>query len=317
VNVRVGATMRGAVAGARALPASVPRAMRSADVPATVRSAVVEAAWLSAHVALYPWSTRRERASLQMLPLSVSELSLVQRSLYVSDVEAAGTPIVLVHGIVDNRSIFTLLRRALRRRGFRHVYAFGYGVFASDLRTVAEELGAYIEQLCEEQGTEQVHLVGHSLGGLVARYYVQRRGGDARVHTLVTLGTPHGGTLPARLVPHPLLRQLRPNSDLIVELAEPAPGCRTRFVSFWSDLDPVVVPRTSARVEHPDLDARNVLVRGVGHSSLLVDGRVVHELVSTLAVLGARPEAIRSVRPRRRAPRAGAPCSATRPSAVP
>ena len=53
------------------------------------------------------------------------------------------------------------------------------------------------------------------MGGLVARYYVQRLGGDVRVHTLVTLGTPHGGTLPARLFPHPLVRQLRPGSDVV------------------------------------------------------------------------------------------------------
>lgn len=37
------------------------------------------------------------------------------------DVVAAGTPILLVHVLVDNVSVFTLLRRALRRRGFGQV----------------------------------------------------------------------------------------------------------------------------------------------------------------------------------------------------
>jgi hypothetical protein len=36
---------------------------------------------------------------------------------------------------------------------------------------------------------------------------------------------------------------------------------------------------------HPDLSARNVFVRGVGHMSLPVDGRVVHEICTTLAHL--------------------------------
>ncbi|HTY70815.1 MAG TPA: alpha/beta fold hydrolase [Actinomycetes bacterium] len=296
--MRVRGRVLDAVTGAVTLPVAVPRAVMSADVATAVRSTVVEAAWLGAHVLLYPLNTRRERASMEAPPLSVSGLSLVQRSLYVSDVEAAGTPIVLVHGIVDNRSIFTLLRRALRRRGFRHVHNFEYGVLATDLRAVAEELGTYVEQVCEERGAEQVHLIGHSLGGIVARYYVQRLGGDKRVHTVVTLGSPHGGTLPARLVPHPLLRSLRPGSDIIKELAQPAPGIRTRFVCFWSDHDPIVVPRASARLEHPDLEAKNVLVRGVGHSSLLVDGRVVRELVSTLAELSPRPAAPPAETPR-------------------
>ena len=84
------------------------------------------------------------------------------------------------------------------------------------------------------------------MGGLIARYYVQRLGGDERVHTLVTLGTPARRHRPARLFPHPLVRQLRPGSDVVAELAEPAPGCRTRFVAIWSDLDQMVVPKQSA-----------------------------------------------------------------------
>ena len=116
------------------------------------------------------------------------------------------------------------------------------------------------------------------MGGLIARYYVQRLGGDERVHTLVTLGTPHAGTLPARLVPHRLARQLRPGSDLVAELEQPAPDCRTRFLAVWSDLDQMIVPKRNARLDHPDLDARNVLIRGVGHMSLPIHRRAVHEI---------------------------------------
>jgi hypothetical protein len=71
------------------------------------------------------------------------------------------------------------------------------------------------------------------------------------------------------------------------ELAEPAPGLRTRFVAFWSDLDQLVVPKASGRIDHPDLSARNVLLRGVGHMSLPIDGRVVREITTLLAHLDA------------------------------
>jgi hypothetical protein len=114
---------------------------------------------------------------------------------------------------------------------------------------------------------------------------VQRLGGDERVHTLVTLGSPHEGTMPAFVLPHPLVRQLRPGSDVVRELAEPAPGCRTRFVAVWSDLDQMIVPKRSATIVHPDLAARNVFMRGCGHMSLPIDGRVVHEICTTLAHL--------------------------------
>jgi hypothetical protein len=48
-------------------------------------------------------------------------------------------------------------------------------------------------------------------------------------------------------------------------------------------MDQVIVPRESARLDHPDLDAREFLMRGVGHLSLPVDRRVVHQICSMLA----------------------------------
>ena len=249
------------------------------------KAVAVELTWIGAHVVLYPLGVDEERTRPQSGRYSYHDLPPGQRGLLIGDVEAAGTPIVLIHGVVDNRSIFTVLRRGLRRRGFGRVQALNYSPLTDDVRDVAERLRDDVERLCAETGYERVHLIGHSMGGLVARYYVQRMGGDERVHTLVTLGTPHSGTFAARFVPHPVARQLRPSSDLIAELTEPAVGCRTRFVSFWSDLDQMIIPSGSARLEHPDLAARNVFIRGVGHLSLPIDGRVVREIGATLAQL--------------------------------
>jgi triacylglycerol lipase len=265
------------------------RGVETFCTPAGLRGTATELAWITAHSALYPLGLsterRRSKAREELSRFTLSDLPPLQRGLLMGDVVAAGTPIILVHGLVDNRSIFTLLRRALRRRGFGRVITLNYSPFTQDVRSVAHRLRVLIDKTCEETGYERVHVVGHSLGGVIARYYVQKLGGDARVHTLCTLGTPHTGTLAAKLVPQKLVKQLRPGSDVLTELAEPAPGIRTRFVAFWSDLDQLVVPKRSARIDHPDLSARNVLVRGVGHMSLPIDGRVVREIVALLAHL--------------------------------
>ncbi|MEU4177241.1 alpha/beta fold hydrolase [Streptomyces sp. NPDC026589] len=184
---------------------------------------------------------------------------------------AAAPPVVLLHGFIDNRSVFVVLRRALTRHGHRHLEALNYSPLTRDIPTAAELLGRHVEDICERTGHSRVDIVGHSLGGLIARYYVQRLGGDRRVRTLVTLGTPHGGTAVARGAGvHPIVRQMRGGSSVIEELRAPAPGCRTRFVSFWSELDQVMVPVGTARVDHPDLDAVNVRVTGIGHLALPV-----------------------------------------------
>jgi len=265
------------------------RGVETVCTPAGLRGAATELAWITAHGALYPLGLsterRRERGREELDRFTLSDLPPLQRGLLMGDVVAAGTPIILIHGLVDNRSIFTLLRRALRRRGFGRVLTLNYSPFTQDIRSVAARLAALVEKTCEETGYERVHVVGHSLGGVIARYYVQRLGGDAHVHTVCTLGSPHAGTFAAHLLPQKVVKQLRPGSDVMTELAEPCPGLRTRFIAFWSDLDQLVVPKRSARIDHPDLLARNVLLRGVGHMSLPIDGRVVREIAAALAHL--------------------------------
>jgi hypothetical protein len=205
------------------------------------------------------------------------------RALFAADPLAARIPVLLVHGLIDNRSVFSVMQRSLRRRGFAHVCTWNYSPLLTDIARGAADLGAHIERVCAQTGYERVHVVGHSLGGLIARYHVQRQGGDRRVESLVTLGTPHEGSLLAHVVPTPLIRQLRPGSPVLQELTEPAPGFRTKVAAIYSDLDQVVLPTRSGRCEHADLAARNVLVRGIGHMSLPRHRLVVDEVAATLA----------------------------------
>ncbi|MFH8368552.1 lipase family alpha/beta hydrolase [Streptomyces sp. NPDC018031] len=235
---------------------------------ALIRATAVDAAVLAGHLMLYPTGLAQERP-----PAAAAE----------GDGRGRGPgrgkhrPVLLLHGFIDNRSVFVLLRRSLRQDGRHHVEGLNYSPLTCDIPTAAALLGDHVQEVCKRTGRRRVDLVGHSLGGLIARYYVQRLGGDARVHTLVTLGTPHGGTRAVPLLSaHPLVRQMRPDSPVIEALRQPAPGCRTRFISFWSDMDQVVTPAEMACVRHPDLDARNVRVTGIGHLAL-----PVHRTIAT------------------------------------
>lgn len=263
------------------------RGLRSLLSPGTLTGGLTELAWVGAHALLYPLGTRTE----QLRPVDRYRPGTqppAVRALFADDPLAAHIPVVLVHGLVDNRSVFTVMRRALKRRGFAQVCSWNYSPLQRDVESAAAALGRHIEQICQDTGHERVHVVGHSLGGLVARYLVQRLGGDARIESLVTLGTPHAGTRWAHVLPTPLVRQLRPGSPLMRELAEPAPSCRTRITAVYSDLDQVVVPSAAGRCDHPDLQARNVLFRGIGHMSLPIHRGVADEVAATLAGLRGR-----------------------------
>jgi len=226
-----------------------------------LKATALEIAILAGHLFLYPSGITSERHTTPELPSPDAPRLPTE----------AKPPVILLHGFIDNRSVFVLLRRNLAQHGRQHVESLNYSPLTCDIRAAAELLRRHIEEICERTGHDRVDIVGHSLGGLIARYYVQCLGGDIHVRTLVTLGTPHSGTRVAPLMnAHPIIRQMRPGSEVIEELRSPAPGCRTHFVSFWSDLDHLMDPLESACVDHPDLLAHNVRVSGVGHLALPV-----------------------------------------------
>ena len=271
-------------------PRPTPGGLRALCAAATLTGGLTELAWVGAHAFIYPLGARME-ALVPDPRRRAGDQPPAVRARLATDPVAARVPVLLVHGLVDNRSVFTVMRRALRRRGFASVCSWNYSPFLGDIRQGAAHLGRHIDRVCEETGHDRVQLVGHSLGGLIARYHVQRQGGDRRVDSLVTLGTPHGGSVLAHLLPTPLVRQLRPGSPVLQELDRPAPRCRTRITAVYSDLDQVVLPTRSGRCDHPDLGARNVLVRGVGHMSLPIHRRVLDEVASTLAGVRDSPPA--------------------------
>ncbi|MER7487252.1 alpha/beta fold hydrolase [Streptomyces sp. NPDC126497] len=254
---------------------------RLTDLPLTLlKATALELAILAGHLLLYPVGIVQERRGASPAPpVPDGTAELPAR---------AKPPVVLLHGFIDNRSVFVLLRRSLAQHGRQQIESLNYSPLTCDIRIAAELLGRHIEQVCERTGSDRVDVVGHSLGGLIARYYVQRLSGDTRVRTLVTLGTPHAGTRVAPLAnAHPIVRQMRPGSPVLEELARPAPGCRTHFVAFWSDLDHIMDPLESACVEHPDLTAVNVRVSGVGHLALPVHPAVATRIRQALDT--ARP----------------------------
>jgi len=107
------------------------------------------------------------------------------------------TPVVLVHGLLGDRTNFFGLRSALEGHGIRNFASFSYAPRV-DYQRLAPRLGRAIEAVCRETGVPQVDVIGHSLGGLVARYLIDTRRG-APIRRLVTLGAPYySDRLPAQ-----------------------------------------------------------------------------------------------------------------------
>ncbi|ANM29323.1 hypothetical protein ABI59_06530 [Acidobacteria bacterium Mor1] len=101
-----------------------------------------------------------------------------------------GETVVLVHGLWMYSWAMSPLSLRLQQMGFR-THKFSYPSVRKDLEANGRQLAAYVQGL----DCERVHLVGHSLGGLVIRAMLGTHSGlpDGRV---VTLGTPHLASRP-------------------------------------------------------------------------------------------------------------------------
>lgn len=178
-------------------------------------------------------------------------------------------PVVFVHGLGGHRGNFLPMRLWLRAWGRRRLYACGLEP-GQGVEAQARQLSACLEEVVRVNGLAdgaQVDLVAHSMGGLVARCALEDPATARRVSTLVTLGTPHGGSHAARYLATRDLLALRPDSPLMARLAARTPWVGPpRLVCFWSRADVLLLPAATATVP----GAENHELEGVTHYGYLL-----------------------------------------------
>jgi hypothetical protein len=105
-------------------------------------------------------------------------------------------PVVLVHGWQDSEIVeesqFKYMARWLERDGFNVYYATGLNPERNLYRN-AQKLKETIERARADSGASRVSLIAHSMGGLVARTYVESALYSGDVAQVTMLGTPQAG----------------------------------------------------------------------------------------------------------------------------
>lgn len=148
--------------------------------------------------------------------------------------------VVLVHGLLATAGAFAPVVRHLREE------------LALDVRTFTFLPGASLDRIAtmisravgEYPHACRIHLVGHSIGGLAVRWYVQEREHDPRVVQTLSIASPFRGADLADLF-HPRLRSLAfPLHDQLARIIEQAPQHlrRVPHMSIVAEKDQLVTP---------------------------------------------------------------------------
>lgn len=196
-------------------------------------------------------------------------------------------PVLLLPGYTDKVADLKGMADFLWQAGY-HVHPFAPRPSDGSIRL--EDMAAQLQAFADLTlgRTQPVDIVGFSMGGLVSRWYVQKLDDARRVQRLITLATPHNGTLFAYLhdilperapVSFPGLRQMQPDSDFLKTInGDISPLDKINFSSLWTPLDLTVVPSSSSVMEV----GRNVRLPMPHHRTLLTSPRAFEAIVQEL-----------------------------------
>ncbi|GAB7542170.1 esterase/lipase family protein [Cupriavidus sp. 8B] len=191
-------------------------------------------------------------------------------------------PLLLVHGYGCNHAVWLDMQPALAAAGY-HCEAIDLDPVFGDIDQYALEVRAAIARIAATTGQPPL-LLCHSMGGLAARAALAGRGKPPPCRGIVTLGTPHHGSVLARYGRGFNARQMRCGSAWLRALAARemrlAPRQRVALVSIFSWHDSISGPTGTSWLE----GARHIALGGIGHVSLL------RHPVATQAVLRALAE---------------------------
>ena len=175
-------------------------------------------------------------------------------------------PAVIVHGTFgDQKSLLDNLSLALKRDGYC-VYSLDYGNRATGpIDDSAQQLADFVTRVQGSTGAAKVHLVGHSQGGMMPRYYIKYLGGDGVVEDLVGLApSNHGTSVTGGFPTGPgcvACDQQMAGSQFLEKLNDPdeTPGA-VDYTQVVTRRDEVVVPYTSGFLA-PDPHSTNITVQ--------------------------------------------------------
>ena len=187
------------------------------------------------------------------------------------------TPVLLLHGLFVNKASWFWFKYRLRQQGFNNVVTMNLSSWHNE-EVLTELVAKKVDELRHQVGVNKINIVGHSMGGLIARNYIQLRGGSDKVERLICLGSPHHGSKLAAFTLDPLGKLLVPNSDFLQRLNQAPIPENVATTNIYTCKDNMVLPNESCQIPW----AQNIALDRMGHTALIYRKSALTATVSAL-----------------------------------
>ncbi|KPJ92037.1 MAG: hypothetical protein AMJ53_10180 [Gammaproteobacteria bacterium SG8_11] len=185
--------------------------------------------------------------------------------------------VVLVHGILDNGSIFNKMVAHFEQRGIK---CYAPSLTPSDGRTGLDDLANQLKLHIDNTFLQQnVSIVGFSMGAMIARYYLQHLGGAKTTPQFFSVSAPHKGSVWSYLYPGKGAKQMRPDSAFLRDLDNSVDCLQgIDIYSYWTPFDLVIIPPTSSRWDI----AHNIKIKALCHPCMLSNPQLISDIYHKL-----------------------------------
>jgi triacylglycerol lipase len=243
---------------------------------ANSRRDLIDGRFTGRNLAMAFWLMTQETASL-LLTILLRPLGWLPVKMPPEDAGVQKPPVILLHGLFQNRSCMFWMQSRIRANGYRQAICISTPPWR-EIESQSHVLAKAVEELCMRTKAGKVILVGHSMGGIIARHYVQNRGGAVHIAQVITLGSPHHGSKLAPFAISPMGKTLMPGSDFLNQLNECTWPGNSKAVSIYTRHDNMVIPVASSRMD----GFENIELGGMGHTSLLFNPLSIRTVIDTL-----------------------------------
>ena len=192
-------------------------------------------------------------------------------------------PIILIHGLWNTSSIFSLISSKLDEKEVEYFaptlnHAFG-------MTSIVELTNLMDQLIVEKYGLEQeIDILGFSMGGIIGRYWINKFNGHKRTKRFITIGSPHNGTLTSQLVPkYPFrgISEMKINSSLLRDLANYDYFLNDiDCISFFTYWDLMVFPGWRANLNVGEKISLNIFK----HRNLVRNPEAVERIIERLMI---------------------------------
>ncbi len=221
---------------------------------------------------------------------SVSTASAPAATATASTAAAPATvperPVIFVHGYISGAWVWDNMRASMVADGFdpNLLFAWQYNTTTVSNAVIADNFGAYLDQVLAQTGATQVDVVSHSMGSLNTRWCMKFGSCAGKVHTWVSVAGANHGTTVGQFCYDTwaviTCYEMIPGSEFLTTLnAAPEIPAGVRAFTLWTPADGVIVPYTSTLMD----DATNVPVTPtLNHLSMLDDPGVAQQVIDML-----------------------------------